>query len=230
MATTGNPYATSLRVGGPSDPSLVDTQNDQPRAEFAVEEPSDTSNKWYQRVFGWAPRLSPNETPDVYRTGTAEPLEMRPTSDRAPEEWYDPIGANTMRRHEVEDQDADGWTEQKSQLHRAPDPRWIPTEEPRPTTRMAPRSYSFTRPFDQQNPAGARSLNGLHFSMADNMRTYDILGMAAPRHTTRNTYRLDPVPWDADMVDMPAQTEPTVIPGRVTAVNVTPNGNRAWRL
>lgn len=229
MAVTGNPYAGSHSVGGLNDPSLSAT--DQPRAEFAVEEPSESSNKWYTRVFGWAPRLNRNETPDGHRTGQDPQQFFDVAGDEPPQNFYEHgRGAELLARHRVEDQDADGWVEQKSQLHRAPDPRWVPTEEPRPTMRMSPNNYSFTRPFDQQNRAGARTLNGLHFSMADNIRTYEIFGMAPPRHTTRNTYRLDPVPWDADMVDMPAPTEPAVIPGRVTAVNVTPAGNRAWRL
>jgi hypothetical protein len=228
MATTGNPYA-SAREGSLNDPSLSIT--DQPRAEFAVPEPSDSTNKWYTRVFGWAPRLNRNETPDPRRLGEDPEIFFEVGDDKPPQTFYEQNrGRDTLARHGVEDQDADGWTERKDQLHRADDPRWTTTAEPRRTTKMAPTTYTFTRPFDQQNRAGARTLNGLHFSMADNLRTYDILGMAPPRHTTRNTYRLDPVPWDSDLVDMPAQTEPTVIPGRVMAVNVTPAGNRAWRL
>src|SRR3546814_10876093 len=74
---------------------------------------------------------------------------------------------------------------------------------------MSPRSYTFTRPFDSLNRnyanvsiGSARQLNGQHFSMADHRREYPILGIK-PNHLRRNTYRLDPSPWDADLIDVP---------------------------
>lgn len=101
--------------------------------------------------------------------------------------------------------------------------------------KMAPTRYSFTRPFDQLNRiygdaqvGTARQMNGQHFSMADNRRTYDILGMEPARRSRRNTFRLMPAPWDADIVDLPpADSGP--INGRVRSVEV-PYQSRSYRL
>lgn len=226
--TQTNPYATD-KVDPRWGSSPVDFA-DAPNPDYAEPDPLNDGNRWWVRVLGWAPRLSVYETPDGTRTGEVATHDFRPDPMRPPEEFYQGRnGRDTLARHTVEDQDADGWEEQKGGSGRptAVDPRRTPPPEPRPTSRMAPRSYSFTRPFDVSS---ARQFNGLHFSMADNIREYDILGMAAPRHTTRNTYRLNPTPWDVDIVDMPADTEPTTVPGRVVAANVAPSGNRAWRL
>jgi hypothetical protein len=54
------------------------------------------------------------------------------------------------------------------------------------------------RPFAKD---AAWLFDGSHFSMADNRRAYDILTMAPVPHR-RNTYRVEPSPWDTDIVDM----------------------------
>ena len=48
----------------------------------------------------------------------------------------------------------------------------------------------------------------------------------------RNTYRVDPAPWDADQYDVPpADTIGTQMQVRVQAVEVDQGfGNRSWRL
>ena len=100
------------------------------------------------------------------------------------------------------------------------------------TEKLSPRRYSFTRPFDQGTKGnGARQLNGQHFSMADHRRDYPILGMR-PWNQHRNTYRVDPAPWDAEMYDVPPEsTMGAVTNGRIQAVDVPgDSGNRSYRL
>lgn len=121
----------------------------------------------------------------------------------------------------------------------AGDRRWVdsprrnPPATTRPTQTSSPSNYRFMRPFDQFNRpfedmvAGtARHLNGEHFSMADHRRDYEILGMA-PARTTRNTYRLEPTPWDENLVDQPPAYSQTDM--RIETVDV-PTANKSYRL
>lgn len=81
---------------------------------------------------------------------------------------------------------------------RAPDPRWVATDPIRP--QRTPSTYRAVQPFDWQF---ARQMNGLHFSMASNIRTYPIGGML-PVVPRRNTYRLLPPPRDINQTNLPA--------------------------
>lgn len=90
---------------------------------------------------------------------------------------------------------------------------------------MSPNTYSFVRPFDQ---TPERQFNGVHFSMADHRRDYEIGGMT-PAYKPRNTYRIEPAPWDKDIVDMPPNVQPD-ISERIVSVDVPPTTNRSWRL
>lgn len=192
-------------------------------------------------TMGWAPsfRAAPDSFPDTTRLGTATRQTTVSDGGGDPVEFYRPLDADDARRHSVEYQDADGWEETKDYpgfpsasagANRfARNPREIPPPEPRPTSRMAPRTYLFTRPFMTGLPKeGDRSLNGIHFSMADHRRTYDVLGMA-PVRSWRNTYRLDPSPWDQGIVDMPpANATPDLREAPLT-VDVDYQ-SRSWRL
>jgi len=185
----------------------------------------------YNDEFGWGPRLhtSPTEIPSAQRLGTIPRYDYRPDPVRPPEEFWDKKDADDAKRHSVEDVRATGWAEKKGVLPTdkrwADNPRRFPPAESRVTQMLAPRGYSFTRPFDQH---AARYLNGMHFSMADHRRNYEILGMA-PQTRLRNTYRLEPVPWDINVVDMPPRTDPTTVQARLTSVELPP-ASRSYRL
>lgn len=202
-----------------------------PSGAYAV--PSVYQDAPYTDTFGWGPKphISVSSTPDAMRLGTVETRTMRPEDNESPQAYYGPLDADDKRRHSVEDQDADGWREQKSRYQMGPDPRWNPPSETRWTEQLSPNNYSFTRPFDQGRKGnGARELNGTHFSMADHRREYDILGMQ-PWGMHRNTYRISPAPWDADLYDVPPpDTVGTYVQGRIQAVDVPDSGNRAYRL
>lgn len=197
----------------------------------------------YIKEFGWAPslRLSPESIPDATRLGTEPRREVVPDNGENPEQFWRPIDADKARRHSVEYQDADGWEEEKEYpgypsaaagANRwGRNPRETPPPEPRPTSRMAPRTYLFTRPFGTNTPkVGRRDLDGIHFSMADHRRTYDVLGMA-PVRSWRNTYRLDPEPWDTAVTDMPPSNAPTIQDMQEVPVTVEVGyQSRNWRL
>jgi hypothetical protein len=52
-----------------------------------------------------------------------------------------------------------------------------------------------------------------------------------PPMTHRNTYRINPVPWDEDAVDVPPEVAPDYVPIRVQALNLPPSAQgRSYRL
>lgn len=115
----------------------------------------------------------------------------------------------------------------------ADNPRLNVPNEPRPTSGQSPSDFKFMRPFDQLNRpyddvvvGSSRHLTGMHFSMADHRREYEILGMA-PAKTGRNTYRLTPEPWDEHIEDLPPAY--SQVNARVEVVDI-PSRGRTWRL
>ena len=228
-----NPWANNIPDATPDYPQAVTSR-------YAVPTPgSRQDDAPYNDEFGWSPhpRKVPGNTPDPYRLGTAPLIQHYPAPGTPPQEYYGGIDADRKTRHSVESVDADGWEENKNYpsypsaaagANRfARNPRETPPAESRITQRLAPRSYTFMRPFGTNTrKVGARTFNGLHFSMADHSRHYEILGMR-PAPEKRNTYRIEPTPWDANIVDMPVQTEPSRM--QVAAVDV-PYTSRSWRL
>ncbi len=222
-----NPYATSRNEAEFGQPEYAASQRD-----FAVPEDDSRRHGYTLSPTGaWSPslRLSPEGLPDATRVGTFPVRDMRPVPNRPSVERWNRMDAETAQRHSVETQDADGWVEQKGSRRFADHPESIRPPEPRPTQQMSPSRYSFVRPFMHTLPKhGNRYFNGLHFSMADHRRTYDILGMAPPR-AARTTYRLDPKPWDTNVVDMPPDTD-YVPDATITSREVPLTTNRSWRL
>lgn len=177
-----------------------------PNSAYAVPSPGTDDQDWNDSpVNAWAPKLEGQigSTPDPQRVGRMRTRDYRPNAADPPRDFW--LGAHgpgreLMYRHGVEYQDADGmFVSAPAAKPQAPNPRSIPSPEPRPTNRMSPHNYVFTRPFDQHS---ARQFNGMHFSMADHRRNYQILGME-PVRRRRNTFRAEPQPWDSDLVDMP---------------------------
>lgn len=200
-----------------------------PRGAFAAPDIADDAPYVDSPSGAWSPtpRTSVSGYPDAHRLGVTPVRDFKPSPTDPPEIFYNARDRDTAARHSVETVDADGWTEHKggsgkpyarnAEANRPP--------ETRPTMAMAPRSYFFTRPM---GPKFSRDFNGEHFSMADHRREYEILGMA-PVRSSRNTFRLEPKPWDTNIVDMP--TESTIPNGKVIAVEVPPaTGNRSYRL
>lgn len=181
-------------------------------------------------------RIRAQETPSAQRLQTIPLYDSR---DPGLNEGIWPLkDADEAKRESVTETRA---TNFDKDIHISPgDLRWVDnprrftSPDPRPTTGDSPSNYKFTRPFDQFNrthgddpPTGsARSLTGFHFSMADHRREYDILGMA-PQRTGRNTYRLEPTPWDEHVTDLPPSY--SQVEGRIQSVDV-PGANRSYRL
>lgn len=206
--------------------------------------PSLSEGDAYTDTFGWSPSLrvsaSGETTPSAQRIGAIPRFDSRPDPVRPPVEEWRKRDADEAFRHNVESVDPTGDVVNPgitpSDRRWAPNPRSVPAAESRITSRLSPRSYDFTRPFDQLNrthygdPAtgSARSFNGMHFSMADHRREYDVVG-TMPVRTPRNTFRMEPTPWDANVVDLPPQNTMDTPSARVTSIEV-PTANRSWRL
>lgn len=102
-----------------------------------------------------------------------------------------------------------------------------PHGEPGPTVRSNPNPWSFFRdwdnPGDGYRGSGARYLNGERTSQAvhNTLNPYSEQedGMA-PRRQGRNTYRVDPAPWDGPQTDGPGNT-----PGYVSRLNRSADGD-----
>lgn len=202
--------------------------------EYAVADPVDSGRDFTGPEAGWDNsgkstelRTSPTGTPDANRLRLLPLFETRP-GEGEPVAWWQRFGwvRDKTQRHSVEYQDADGHEIRKENPRMVERPRPSDTGEPRPTLRMNPSTYRFTAPGFW---AGfAREFNGVHFSMADHRRDYPIMGMQ-PAPERRNTYRLEPTPWDAAIVDMPPDVSPAPN-ARTVAPAVAPAGNRSWRL
>lgn len=199
-------------------------------ADFAVPTEGTDAPGWIDSPTGaYSARLdaSPGGTPDPMRELYFPTRDYRPDPKQAPEAFWTGMqgpGRDYMARHQQEFLDADG-IEATKPRDKNQAPRPARPDEPRPSNRLSPHNYIFTRPFAQETE---RYFTGDHFSMADHRRTYAILGMAPPQYR-RNTYRADPVPWDADRIDMPTPSG-SASPGHIIAYDLPPVDNQTWRL
>lgn len=221
-----NPYTADSTTDIATPPVYAVPQS----RDYAV--PDIDEGSPYNDEFGWGPqpgRPSSVEYPSAQRLRTIPRIDFVPDPVRPPEEWYGRRDADDKQRHSVEDIDANGWTELKGVLPTdkrwADNPRRTPPPENRPTQSLSPRTYSFTRPWDRFS---ARYLNGNHFSMADHRRDYEIGGMG-PVVSRRNTYRMEPVPWDLDVIDLPPINGDPRPEARARSVEI-PEPSRSWRL
>jgi hypothetical protein len=170
---------------------------------------------------GYAPslRISPTDIPDETRLNPGGEF----VTTHAPADgtvnayaWWAIKDADRKERHSVEQIATTGFEETKRGFGLADpsrganrygrNPREIPPAETRPTESMSGHKYLFQRPFTGNTP---HDFTGIHFSMADHRRNYEIYGQTPPRRpggTHRNTYRLPPTPWDTNIVDMPPDT------------------------
>jgi hypothetical protein len=236
-----NPWATSLTE---SQTAIPDVPVQQSNA-YAV--PSLSAGDAYQDDFGWAPTLanrpSATETPSAQRL-QAIPLYQRDGDPGKPlmhDGLWEKLAADQDERSHLAQERfmSTGWTTPSGLVpgdrRWADNPRRDPPPETRMTSRMSQNTFSFTRLFDQFNRSenhvrqgSARTFNGMHFSMADHRRKYDILGMR-PATSRRNTYRIEPTPWDIDIVDMPPTENSNIPEARIADVSL-PYPNRSMRL
>lgn len=162
----------------------------------------------------------------------------RAPTDRPASEWYgdrpgnDPFAKNReseRRRHLRTTLDEEqqrvttpvvhATTENPYRHHDVPTP---PSYSPS-TWRFLAHAYGIGR--------SSRHLNGTHFSMADEHRTYELGGMQAQRRF-RNTYRMEPPPRDARNMDVPSPVMPDapVVQYQSPDLPSAPSRGGSWRL
>jgi hypothetical protein len=180
----------------------------------------------YNDEFGWADGLLPYG--DIWGTPDATRVNTQPQQDfyRGPTSvnFFEDRDDDDRIRHMEEVVDGNGWQEEKGfKKVGLFNPRDYPPPETRWTEQQSPTTYSFVRYYDQLHKgSGARTFNGNHYSEAEHPRRYDILGMQPPK-VGRNTYRLNPVPWDSDSIDVPPQVAPDYVPLRIQALSLAPS-------
>jgi len=194
-------YAPTLRISPVSEPDATRLNNGQWTVSHTVDGQEETREFWHTRD---AEKASRESVVDIDTTGFQETKKGFGLPD--PE-----LGYNRYARN----------------------PRETPPPEPRPTTGMSPHTWRFWRPFGTMQEPGntPHRFNGLHFSMADHRRNYQIYGMTPARHPgagSRNTYRIPPTPWDTHVVDMPATGNDA--PQAEYEDVIVPNASRSFRL
>lgn len=123
----------------------------------------------------------------------------RPPGDQNPQEWYDDKDTwSKQQRDQLESQQAVPFGLDTSKTGpMADNPNWTPPTVQRPSAFLSPSSYRFTRPYDQTSE---HELNGVHLSLADNRRAYNLAGNVGRTQSWNNSYRLDPTSNDAQAV------------------------------
>jgi hypothetical protein len=159
----------------------------------------------------------------------------RPPADQPPGPWYRDYGGkewgdwSRSQAQELPQGTGPGFPFQPERVTWTGNPNQRP---PAPSRLMrAPSHYSMVR---DMNGGSARHLSGLHASMATIDKTYQPLGMT-PAYRNRNTFRMDPPPRDAYIVDMPSNAD--AMNRTVDSVYVSPDLpsapsglNRSFRL
>lgn len=177
---------------------------------------------------GWEP-VSPSATelrigadgttPDIRRIQQWDSPPESPDPRRA---LYE--NAERVTRHaELETLHATGWEELQEYpgLAFMKHPRWRPYYSIRPTSRMGPNTYAFTRRWSIPQSTG------VHFSLADHRRNFPVGGMKPQGRIGENTYRLDPAPWDADRYVVSAEN---VSPEDYRVISAVAPASRNYRL
>ena len=213
-----NPWADERSKTGEAPGPIVGRLASQHR--YAVTDSPDASMPGYGD--GFSPELrvgSEGTTPDDIRVGRREP----PLHSPAPEH-HKRRGRDELRRESDEVMIATGWGIQQSKPGIGVIPEQVQERLPvRPTATIGQNTYLNTTP--KHIPRRVRDALDEsaveHLSMADHRRAYEIYGMRPQGGMGRNTYRLDPQPWDSDLYDPPQAAD---FPSRAFG------GNKTYRL
>lgn len=187
----------------------------QPRGDYVADYPYGTKD--YSPLVGV-------ELPTIRNQDAILVHWYRPPDAGNPAEWWQDNNSDELARAKQERFTTTLGQETTDRQYAAENP-WLQRHPlPRVTSDMSPSNYRFERPFDQRYE---RKLNGNHFSMASNRRSYPVNGMQ-PSRSLRNTFRLEPLARDAENVDLSATETPAPIPA--TYVSPVPAQSSKWGL
>jgi hypothetical protein len=222
---TLNPYAARERVPGEAPGNVVALP---PHHAYAVPDIPESTDPEYDQDDGPDLRVTggTGELPDSIRVGKREPP-GEPHIDNDPVYWQRRTTDRFLRQ--ADETTFESWNVRQARVEIPIIPDQVQEKlHSRRTAIRSPLGYMFTRPWHRpRNVKDALGESAIdHISMADHRRAYEIYGMA-PRGTLGvNTYRLDPLPWDRELVAPLAQTTPDTSV-RLAGVQA---GNRAYRL
>lgn len=191
---------TPVKVSLDEAHSYVQTRNDHP-------------NKFDYGVPDYSPQIG-TELPPIANQDAILIHWYRPPDSGNPEKWWEDNNADELARGTQERFTTSLGQMQPELKPQARNPWHESHPLPRVTSEMSPSNYRFERPFGQEIE---RTLNGTHFSMASNRRTYPTQGME-PMRSWRNTFRLEPTARDTENVDLSDTNTPAATP----AVYVSP--------
>lgn len=222
---TLNPYAARERVPGEAPGHVVALP---PHYAYAVPDIPESTDPEYSQDDGPDLRVTggTGELPDSIRVGKREPP-GEPHIDNDPVYWRRRTADRFLRQ--ADETTFESWNVRQTRVEIPLIPDQVQEKlHTRRTAIRSPLGYMFTRPWHRprhvKDALGEGAID--HISMADHRRAYEIYGMA-PRGTLGvNTYRLDPLPWDRELVAPLAQTTPDTSV-RLAGVQA---GNRSYRL
>ena len=176
---------------------------------------------------GWSPELaySTTGTPDPIRVGQLPEIDFYANPSDS-ESFHEERSQDTSERESEVQKSTLPFathTTADSGARFAPNPRATPPAESRWTGRLSPVT-SFIRNMLGGSP---KHFDGVHMSMADHVRTYEIHGMA-PQRSSRSTYRLEAPDYGLSVVDLPPDPGQPVS-GTIRGLNV-PRSTGAFRL
>lgn len=217
-----NPYAMRERVPGEAPGPMVALL---PHIAYEVPDVPETTDP-NNTGGGFSPELSPSpdgsRLPDDIRIGKREP----PEND--PNDYEYSMRRDHDRKVRQSDEVTQGsWNVQQRKVSAPIVPEWTQERAPiRPSATRSPLGYLFTRPMG--HPRNIKDAVGedaeAHVSMADHRRSYAIGGMQPQGKVGRNTFRLDPRPWDEGL------RNPIVEPTPDSPMHSAFGGNRNFRL
>lgn len=144
------------------------------------------------------------------------------------ERYWRKIDTDDRQRHSVQERDSNGW--ETPVVYRT---SFVPATREPPNRITAYAHYELDSQVQTVGRTGMQpyNLNGNHFSLADHRRDYEIYGQV-PVKRSRNTYRVEPTPWDLNIRDVPARDGiPVQAETEVPASTVSSYmGNRSYRL
>lgn len=227
MAGSVNPYATQTgsRDAGEAPGAVTGRYAHHRYAAPGIDRTNDPTNT----DGGYSPEMRPSSDgsalPDDIRIGRREPPVNDPNDFR-----YSARRDQDRKNRQADEVTTVGWNVQQQKVQAPNVPEWSQERAPiRPTATQSPDGYRFFRqwhlPRNIRDQNGEEDFQRNNISLADHRRTYPILGMRPTGKVGLNTFRLDPRPWDEELIVQ--ENTPSTEVSPLASANA---GNRSYRL
>lgn len=207
MARGINPYAKPTYGADKQVPNPSGVYRLGGYGPYAVPDVPETTDPEFTVGFSPELRVSPDGSalPDDIRIGHRKP----PPNDPNDKSYTALRDAEKAHRLTAEDTTT-SWNVQQHKVAGGQNPLWEQERAPiRPSATRSPLGYLHQRPW--HIPRNIKDAIGedatAHFSLADHRRAFQIYGMAPRGGVGVNTYRMDPKPWDTNLVQRTTPVE-----------------------